>query len=75
MPAMISLLKMQPRVVLGTNLAAASAMGVSGLIGHIINNNFDYLVLMIMCSAAMIGGYLGARYTNRFSDTGLKRII
>ena len=50
-------------------------MGVSGLIGHIINNNIDYLVLMVMGSAAMIGGYLGARYTNRFSDTSLKRII
>ena len=23
----------------------------------------------------MIGGYIGARYTNRFSDTSLKRII
>ena len=50
-------------------------MGVSGLIGHIINNNIDYLALMVMGSAAMIGGYLGARYTNRFSDTSLKRII
>ena len=50
-------------------------MGVSGLIGHIINNNIDYLVLMVMGSATMIGGYLGARYTNRFSDTSLKRII
>ena len=50
-------------------------MGVSGLIGHIIYNNIDYLVLMVMGSAAMIGGYLGARYTNRFSDTSLKRII
>ena len=75
MPAMISVLKMQPRVAIGTNLAAASVMGVSGLIGHIINNNIDYLVLMVMGSAAMIGGYLGARYTNRFSDTSLKRII
>lgn len=25
--------------------------------------------------AAMIGGYLGARYTNRFGDKTLKRII
>ena len=75
MPAMISILKMEPRVAIGTNLASASVMGVSGLIGHIVNNNIDYLVLMVMGSAAMIGGYLGARYTNRFSDTSLKRII
>jgi uncharacterized membrane protein YfcA len=75
MPAMISILKMKPRVAVGTNLAAASVMGIYGLIGHIINHNIDYLVLMIMGSAAMLGGYIGAKYTDRFSDTGLKRII
>ena len=75
MPAMISILKMEPRVAVGTNLAAASVMGISGMIGHIINGNIDYLVLAIMGSAAMVGGYLGARYTNRFSDKSLKRII
>jgi hypothetical protein len=75
MPAMISILKMEPRVAVGTNLAAASVMGISGLVGHIINHNIDYLVLLIMGSAAMLGGYIGAKYTNRFSDTGLRRII
>lgn len=75
MPAMISVLKMEPRVAVGTNLAAASIMGISGLIGHIINNDIDYLVLVIMGSGAMIGGYLGARYTNRFSEGSLKRMI
>jgi uncharacterized protein len=75
MPAMISILKMERRVAIGTNLAAASVMGISGLMGHIINHNIDYLVLVIMGSAAMLGGFIGARYTNRFSDTSLKRII
>jgi uncharacterized protein len=50
-------------------------MGIFGMIGHVINNNIDYLVLTVMGSAAMVGGYLGARYTNRFSDRSLKRII
>jgi uncharacterized protein len=75
MPAMISILKMEPRFAVGTNLAAASVMGISGLIGHIISNNIDYIVLIIMGSGAMIGGYLGARYTNRVSERSLKRII
>lgn len=68
MPAMISILKMESRTAVETNLAASSVMGISGLIGHIINNNIDYFVFIIMGSSAMIGGYLGARYTNRFSD-------
>jgi uncharacterized protein len=75
MPAMISILKMEPKVAVGTNLAASSVMGISGLIGHFMNSNIDYLVLTIMGAAAMIGGYVGARYTNRFSDRSLKRII
>jgi uncharacterized protein len=50
-------------------------MGISGLIGHIININIDYLVLTVMGSGTMIGGYFGARYTNRISDTNLKRLI
>jgi hypothetical protein len=75
MPAMISILKMEPRTAVGTNLAASSVMGISGLIGHIINNNIDYFVFIIMGSSAMIGGYLGARCTNRFSERSLKRII
>ena len=75
MPAMISILKMEPRVAVGTNLVASSVMGISGLIGHIINNNIDYFVLIVMDSGAMIGGYLGARYTSRFSERILKRLI
>jgi uncharacterized membrane protein YfcA len=75
MPAMISILKMEPRTAVGTNLAASSIMGISGLIGHVINNNIDYFILVIMGSGAMIGGYIGARYTNRFSERSLKRII
>jgi uncharacterized protein len=75
MPAMISILRMEPKVAVGTNLAAASVMGVSGLIGHIINNNIDYSILVIMGSGAMVGGYLGARYTDRFSERTLKHII
>ena len=75
MPAMISILKMEPMVAVGTNLAASSVMGISGLIGHITNNNIDYFILVVMGSSAMMGGYLGARYTNRFSERNLKRII
>jgi hypothetical protein len=37
-------------------------MGVSGLIGHVINNNIDYLVLMMVGSAAMIVGYWSQIY-------------
>ena len=75
MPAMISILKMEPKVAIGTNLAASSIMGISGLAGHIISNNVDYSVILVMGPAAMLGGYLGAKYTDRFSEKTLKHII
>jgi uncharacterized membrane protein YfcA len=75
MPAMISILKLTPKIAVGTNLASASVMGATGLSGHILNNNVDYLVLMVMGSNAMIGAYLGARYTNKFSESNLKFLI
>ena len=35
----------------------------------------DEFGVIIMDSGAMIGGYLGARYTNLFSERNLKRVI
>jgi uncharacterized membrane protein YfcA len=48
LPAMISVLKMDPKVAVGTNLAAASIMGAAGLAGHLLNNDVDFLVLAAM---------------------------
>lgn len=75
MPAMISVLKMEPKVAVGTNLAAATIMGASGLLGHLIHNEIDYLTLAVMGPTAMIGGYAGAKFTNKFSAGKLKTII
>ncbi len=75
MPAMISVLKMEPKVAVGTNLAASAIMGAAGLAGHLINGEVDLLVLAIMGSTAMLGAYIGARYTDRFSASTLKLLI
>lgn len=75
MPAMITVLKIPPRIAIGTNLAASSIMGAAGLAGHIISGEVDYLVLVVMGSTAMAGGYIGARYTSRFRPDTLKMLI
>lgn len=75
MPAMIAVLKMEPRVAVGTNLAASSVMGAAGLAGHLLNNEVDFLVLGVMGLTAALGAYIGAKYTNRFSASSLKLII
>jgi uncharacterized protein len=66
---------MKPSVAIGTNLATSSVMGISGLIGHLINNEVDFLILVVMGFAALVGGYIGASFAHRFSERNLKRII
>ncbi len=75
LPAMISVLKVEPRVAVGTNLAASSIMGAAGLIGHLLFGQVDLLILAAMGPAAMAGAFIGARYMNRFSARTLKMMI
>ena len=75
LPAMINILKTEPKIAVGTNMLISSVMGISGFIGHVISNEFNFLYLIVLGPSAMIGGFLGARYTNRLSPTNLKRLI
>ena len=75
LPATISVLKMETRVAIGTNLAVSSVTGVFSFVRHLINGNVDFLIMITMGPAAMLGGYMGAKYTNRFSEGSLKLII
>ena len=75
LPAIIKILKTEPKIAVGTNMLISSVMGISGFIGHVISNEVNFLYLIILGPSAMIGGFLGARYTNRLSPTNLKRLI
>jgi uncharacterized protein len=75
LPAMIKILKTEPKIAIGSNMLISSVMGISGFIGHVISNEVNFLYLIILGPSAMIGGFLGARYTNRLSPTNLKRLI
>ena len=75
LPAMIKILKTEPKIAVGTNMLISSVMGMSGLIGHLINNEVNFLYLIVLGPSAMIGGYLGAKYTKRLSPSTLKKLI
>jgi uncharacterized protein len=75
LPAMIKILKTEPKIAVGTNMLISSVMGISGFISHIISNEVNFLYIIVLGPSAMIGGFLGARYTNRLSPTNLKRLI
>jgi len=75
LPAMIKILKTEPKIAVGTNMLISSVMGISGFIGHIISDEFNLLYLIVLGPSAMIGGFVGAKYTNRLSPTKLKKLI
>jgi uncharacterized membrane protein YfcA len=72
---MISALRMEPRIAVGTNLAASSIMGAAGFTGHLLYGQVDLVILSVMGPAAMAGAFIGARYTNRFSARTLRMLI
>jgi uncharacterized protein len=75
LPAMIKILKTEPKIAVGTNMLISSVMGMSGFLGHLINNEINFLYLIVLGPSAMIGGFLGAKYTNRLSPSTLKKLI
>ena len=75
MPAMISILKLPPRIAVGTNLASSAVMGTIGTLGHLINNNVDFVILALMGPTAMLGAYLGSKFTNKINESNMKFLI
>jgi uncharacterized membrane protein YfcA len=75
MPAMISILKLPARIAIGTNLASSAFMGTVGVIGHLINNNIDFIILTLMGPTAMLGAFLGSKFTNKINESTMKFMI
>ena len=75
LPAIIKILKTEPKIAVGTDMLISSVMGMSGFVGHLINNEINLFYLIILGPSAMFGGFLGAKYTNRISPSTLKRLI
>jgi uncharacterized protein len=75
LPAMIKILNVEPKIAVGTNMLISSVMGMFGFFGHLINNEINFLYLIVLGPSAMIGGFLGAKYTNHLSPSTLKKLI
>lgn len=67
LPAMIRILRLDPRAAAGTNLFIGFTMGSMGWIGHVAHGQVDYPLVALMGTTAMAGSYLGARLTGRVS--------
>ena len=67
LPAIIRILKIDPRIAAGSTLFIGFFMGITGFIGHSFNNQVDYQLMILMASGAALGSYIGANYTNKIS--------
>ena len=71
LPALIRILRVDPRIAAGTNLFIGFIMGSVGWLGHALQGQVDYPLLVLMGGGAMAGSYYGARLTGRVSLTTL----
>lgn len=71
LPALIRILRVDPRIAAGTNLFIGVVMGAAGWVGHVIQGQVDYALLAMMGAAAMVGSYYGAKLTGRVKLTSL----
>ena len=72
LPAMIRILRVDPRAAAGTNLFIGFVMGSMGWVGHVARGQVDYPLVVLMGTSAMGGSYMGARLTGR---VGLDKLI
>ncbi len=73
LPAMIRLLGVDPRIAAGTNMPIGFFTGLFGLGGHLISHGVNWPLLLAMAPAAMLGSWIGARWTGLVSPATLRR--
>ena len=67
LPALVRVLRMDLRVVAGTNLLIGFFLGVTGWLAHASLGEVDYPILALMGAGAVAGSYYGAKLTGRAS--------
>lgn len=72
LPALITILGIDPRVAAGSNLVIGFLMGAFGWVGHVAKGEVDYPLLVLMALSGMVGTHQGARLTGTLS---LRRLL
>jgi len=76
LPAMIRLLKIDPQIAVGTNMAIGCVTALCGAFSlWPFGESVPVLPLLVVVPPTVVGGYLGARFTGRFRKETLHRLI
>lgn len=73
--SMMNKFKLEPKTVIGTSLAISCVLGMTSFVGHAFLGNVNFLLLFVLASTGMVGGIIGAKFTNRLSQKKLKIIL
>ncbi len=65
LPALIRILRVDPRIAAGSNLFIGFIMGSLGWIGHVAQGEVNFPLLAMMGAGAMVGSYFGAKLTGK----------
>ncbi|HAV64635.1 MAG TPA: hypothetical protein DCY13_19995 [Verrucomicrobiales bacterium] len=72
-PAMIFLLKTDPKIAIGTSLAVIVPTAIVGTFRHYSFANIDWRVAFMLAPTALIGGWIGPQIAEKMPVLGLKR--
>ena len=67
LPLIIRVLRVDPRIAAGSNLFIGMTMGALGWLGHMLHTRPDLPLLIILLAPAVVGSYMGAKFTGRIS--------
>lgn len=72
-PAMIFLMKQEPRIAVGTSLAVIVPTALVGTFRHYHFGNIDWRIALMLAPTALIGGFIGPQIAEAISGLALKR--
>ena len=72
-PAMIVLLKMEPKIAVGTSLVVIVAIALVGSFRHHTFAQVDWRIVLLLVPTALLGGWYGPEFAKALSGVALKR--
>jgi len=74
-PALVTILRMQPALAVGTATVLGILAGLSGFIGHLVHGDIDWMLLGVMGGTGMVGSFAGARLVGRLNPDHLRLLL
>jgi len=75
LPAMIRVLRVDPRVAVGTNMAIGCLTGIAGSLGAVTRGGVDWVLLAIVAPPTIVAAHLGAGLTAKMDRKVLSRLV